>query len=288
MVLCPGCHNFVGNPCACCRTASRIQFFLTRTQFPPAVEGRLVGILRQAVGEITDVAEQLGSFRTAPPPGAVAGAPDGPGGTKTEEVVKEEKSEAPVEKVKKEKKKDKAKKASKDKKRDEKKREAASGAKEAPVEEKEEPKEEEVDAESLRRDKAAPLVEVRRGAGQDRPDLQESVDKYVAKHPEKFGLGSLSVRGSAAKYFRANDGEGRERPPEPRGLPPSRRPTAGEQPHPRGERRQRSRTPKRKSKGTKHRQRGRDYWRQVQERDRWRRRFNQQGRQGPERGQGHR
>ena len=110
MVLCPGCHNFVGNPCACCRTASRIQFFLTRTQFPPAVEGRLVGILRQAVGEITDVAEQLGSFRTAPTPGAVAGAPDGPGGTKTEEVVKEEKSEAPVEKEKKEKKKDKAKK----------------------------------------------------------------------------------------------------------------------------------------------------------------------------------
>ena len=271
MVLCGICHNFVGNPCASCRTASRIQFFLTRTQFPPAVEGRLVGILRQAVGEICDVAEQLGSYRAAPVSEAVAPASEGL-------IEPKEKAKPPVEDLT-EKKKDKSKKASKEKRKDEKrKKERSSGVKETPKEETDAAKEEEEDPEALRRKKATPLNKRPREAGSDDPDLQDNVDRYVAKHPEKFGLGSLSIRGSAARHFRASDEAGRERPAEPAGSPPRRHSGGGSAPRPqrpRGTPRERSRSPRRKSKGEKHRQRGRDFWRQVRERDQWRRRFNQ-------------
>ena len=282
MVLCSRCHNFVGNPCSVCRTSSRINFFLTRTAFPPAVEGRLVGILRQAVGEICDVAEQFGVFRTSAAAGVEANTPEETGKSKTEEHPEEDQKEVNKEK-KKEKKKEKEKKASKES--GSRKRER-SGVEETPESSADTAKKEAEDLEKLREEKASPLERVDKGSKKGPPGLQAKVDKYVARHPEKFGLGSLSIRGSAAKHFSAKDGRGSERPPEPKGAPPSTIPRGNRGQQPRGNERRRSRSPRRKSKGAAHRQRGIDYWRKVKERDQWRRKLWQGPRQRPEQEQG--
>lgn len=81
--------------------------------------------------------------------------------------------------------------------------------------------------------------------------LQTKVDRYVSDNPDTFGLGQITLRGSAARHFRENVRRS-ERPPEPEGPPPIRR-----QPRERS----RSKKQKKKSKGKAHRQRGRDFWR---------------------------
>lgn len=109
-------------------------------------------------------------------------------------------------------------------------------------------------------------TEVKEGASSSRgadpqeetgEELQDRVDRYVSAHPENFALGSLPVRGSAARYLRARADERDHRTPaEPREPPrhrdggSSRRWTA--------RRRQPGERPK-KSKGARHRQRGRDW-----------------------------
>ena len=236
MVLCSGGHNFVGNPCSICRTASRINFFLTRTAFPPAVEGRLVGILRQAVGEICDVAEQFGEFRTTAVPGVEGNAPKETGGSETDEHPEKDQKDVSKEK-KKEKKKEKEKKASKES--GSKKRER-SGVEEAPESSADTAEKEAEDLEKLREEKASPLERVDKQPKKGPSGLQAKVDKYVARHPEKFGLGSLSIRG-AAKHFSAKDGRGSERPPELEGLPSPQIPRGSRGQQPRGSERGRVR-----------------------------------------------
>eukprot|EP00435_Cladocopium_sp_Y103_P060705 s362_g22.t1 len=237
-----------GNPCASCRTASRITFFLTRTHHPPELEGRVVGILRQAAGELADLCEQSGTFRPAAASGAAPAAPDPTkvpeAGEATGEAPKEDGGEAPREK--KEKKKDKSKKASKDSKKDQARRREASGVEETPGAKRgREEEAEKEDTVRLREAKATPLEREPIGARR-RAVIQEKVDEYVAKHPETFGLGSLSIRGSAAKHFRESHGKGDERPSEPEGPPPER--GSGERREQEGdrERRERSRAPLKK------------------------------------------
>ena len=282
-MLCSGCHNFLGNPCTACRTLSRIHFLVERNQLPPAIEGRVVSALRVAAGEICDLVEQHGIFRPSGPPGAVA--PDG--GVKKagkEEPAAAESSTGGREEP--EKKEDvegtrKVKEKKKDKK--DKKRKAETRVEVTPAATGEEGREEEEDPERVRIAKATPLNRRERKS----KDPQAAVDHYASEHPEVFGLGSISIRGSAAKHFKESDERRRERPAQPVKPPPRR--AAEERPREREDRDQRQRSRSRKkSKGENHRKRGRDFWRRVKEQEKWHRKQNQRQRQGPGGGSGRR
>eukprot|EP00435_Cladocopium_sp_Y103_P063727 s581_g25.t1 len=121
-----------------------------------------------------------------------------------------------------------------------------------------------------KKSRPAPEAEEAKGSGGHRPStpigarlptLQERVDRFVCDHPDNFALGHLPVRGSAGRHFRERDDRGGERrPAEPRdpprrnhGEPRRHFPARSSQP---GEK-------KKKSKGAKHRRRGRD-WAQRQ------------------------
>ena len=95
------------------------------------------------------------------------------------------------------------------------------------------------------------------------------MDRYVSSHPSSFGLESIPVRGSAGRHIVERETRGRERPPEPQGAPPRR-----SQP------RDRSRS-KKKSKGAKHRERGRQFWRSYRQGEQWRRSWGCGPRQRP-------
>lgn len=286
-MICRGCNNFLGNPCAVCRTASRIQFFLVRNEFPGPVEARLLSVLRQAAGEISDLAEKFGRFRVEVPAGASGATPRASGNSDEKEAPPGgEKVAAKADK--KEKKSDSEKKAAKEAKKEEKRKRAGTGAEEAPGSSKgplREEAEADEDPEAVRLAKATPLIKSRRGKDKREPNLQDTVDRYVASNPGEFGLESLSIRGSAADHFRKNDERRREKPPEPEGPPPGDRTIEEPRPRSGGSRRPRSRSPRKKSKGQAHRQRGRDFWRHVRQQESWRqkpgqRRRRDNGRQG--------
>ena len=272
-MLCSGCRNFIGNPCASCRTLSRLHFLLERNQLPAACEGRVVGALRVAAGEICDVVEQQGIFRPllpAPRVGALdAEAKGSLEGERLEEKAAKEKKED-------------SKKTAKESKK-EKKRKSEAGVEETPDKGKEGEVRDEPTAEPIRAAKATPLI----GKERKKKSEQEELDHYVATHPERFGLGSLSIRGSAAKHFKENDARKDERPPEPSRPPPSSDATGAPEDRTERRQRQRSRSKKRKkSKGERHRIRGREFWRRAKEQEKWgqrqrpRRRPDPRGRQG--------
>jgi len=169
-----------------------------------------------AAGEICDLVEQHGIFRPSGPPGAAA--PDrGVKKTGKEEPAAAESSAGGREES--EKKEDvegtrKVKEKKKDKK--DKKRKAETGVEETPAVTGEEGREEEEDPERVRIAKATPLS---RREKKDK-DPQSAVDHYVSEHPEVFGLGSIPIRGSAARHFKESDERRRERQQSPLGHRP--------------------------------------------------------------------
>lgn len=169
-------------------------------------------------------------------------------------------------------------------KKKEKKRKAESGVEETPGGKEEAEGKAEGTPEEIRAAKAAPLDPKERGIKK----AQEEVDRYVAKHPEDFGLGSISIRGSAAKHFKESDERRREKPAEPVGPPPQRAREERPGDRPGREERPRSRSKPKKSKGENHRKRGREYWRRVREQEKWHRRHPQGDQPGPGRGSRHR
>ena len=260
-MLCRGCRNFGGNPCASCRTLSRLQFLLERNQLPASSEARVVGALRQAAGELCDVVEQLGVFRTTPLPRGfpLDQPPPPPPRVEPKEEAEPSNCVAKVEKAKKE-----DKKAAKEAKR-EKKRKAEPGVEETPAEEKTEEVDKGASSEAIRAAKASPLI----GKEKKRRDEQEEVDHYVSTHPERFGLGSLSIRGTAARHFKESESRRDDRPASPPGPPPARSFERASGGGDRQRERSRSKKKKKKSKGERHRIRGREFWRRAKEQEKW-------------------
>jgi len=252
-MLCSGCHSFLGNPCPCCRTVSRLKFLLENSRLPPSVELKVLSALRQAVGEVSDVIEEHGVFK--------------PQKRESSPKVEAKEESAGSKGLDKEDKEEPARKKEREARKEErKKRKALSGA-QAGVEETpgglpgvEETPSPGKTAEIGEEGKIPKKERETRGeeAEGDRPRkskeerLQTKVDRYVSDNPDTFGLGQITLRGSAARHFRENDVRRSERPPEPEGPPPIRR-----QPRERS----RSKKQKKKSKGKAHRQRGRDFWR---------------------------
>lgn len=247
-------------------------------------EVRVLSILRHAACELTDVYEQHGTLRASGSGGAAEGGVSGEFPSLESWVKDKEPASKGPGTNKEEKSKKDAKKAKKEEAKEKKRKVSAAGAREAPGkrEEKEEDRRSEGDV--IRAAKAVPLGEAEDRREKAGEGLQEHVDQYVSSNPEKFGLGTLSVRGSAARHFQESEARGRQRPAEPEGPPPGAElPTVRER---HVQRRERSRSGRRKSKGAKHRQRGRDFWRQVHLQEQWRRRQPQKGKRAPERRRG--
>ena len=276
----------MGSPCSSCRTLLRLRFLVERCQLPPYTEGEVLGILRQAAGALADLVEQHGLRRPLPPPpppGPVPGVPEALNSGGSPPVSKSAPVVPPVEVAKEVAEKPKEKKK-KDKKGSPKEESKPLPRRSAGVEET--PEEQSRQADVIRAGRAAPLereaaatagraaplareaaatagraAPLEREAAATEEKIQAEVDDFARSHPDTFGLGSISVRGSAATHFKRRDDQGARRPTEPDGPPPRRE-------SPRRERqaghRERSRSPKRKkSKGASHRQRGRDFWKKV-------------------------
>ena len=75
-MICKRCNSYFGDPCACCRTLSRIQFLVERSRLPLHTESAVLSLLRQAAGGLADITEQFGFRQLAPlpPPPAPEGA----------------------------------------------------------------------------------------------------------------------------------------------------------------------------------------------------------------------
>ena len=282
-MACSRCHVFLGDPCASCRTYLRIGWLVTRLE--PVQEGQALAALRNCGGALEDLAE-IARKPLPPLPAPPASEGDAPlsSGTaegskvkaeeKTPEEAKEPTPEAgaskaeplyPTPKVKKERK-------EKTKKKDKKAKseEVDTGGEVTPGKSKgkERKRKGEEALETTRVKEEEPSEE--RAEGEDRDPgviLQERVDRYVSENPDNFALGHLPVRGSAGRHFRAREEEqDTRRPAEPRG-PPSRR-HGGEEPRQPPRRGQPGET-KKKSKGSKHRRRGRE-WREGRTQQQWR------------------
>ena len=281
LMICRICRNFPGELCVSCRTVKRLRFLLVQGHLPLHLEGRVVEILRQAAGAITDLYEEFGRPKPAEEvetggtetDGAAPALSSNPSASEVAEAAAAEEEKVKERKAKKE-----AKKSKKEETKKQKQKEREAGAEEAAEESRAE--EEEEDKEIIRAKKAARIDDSEITREDPGRDTQEEVDQFVSDHPERFGLGSLSVRGSAARHLRQNDERRRERPAEPVRPPPvrsHRREIQG---------RDRSRSKKRKSKGAAHRERGRVYWQKVRERDlQWHQRQEQrQSQRQPQRG----
>ena len=263
-MTCRVCRNFSGDLCASCRTVKRLKFLLRQGYLPVEHEAKVIDILRSAAGALTDLYEEFGRPTTSGDPS------DGAGGSDGAAPALSASAGTPGKKAKKE-----AKKAKKEEIKALKRQARSAGVEEAPESEKEDGKESEEDPEKIREKKAAPLDEGEIRKKIPKKGSQEEVDSYVASHPETFGLGSISVRGSAGRHLRENDERRRAAPPEPAEPPRDR---TRDSDHPRDQRRERSRSKrKKKTKGGKHRERGREYWRRVREQERWRRNQREEG-----------
>lgn len=275
-MICSSCVTFIGNPCAACRTYTRIGLLL-RGRLVPAQEGRALDILRVAAGSLQDLVEtsgraSLGVYTAPPIPGeAVEGtAPLNPPAAAVgaaEKKAEAELSKEPLNEIPKVHPEQGDKKVKKDKKKKKSpEREEKPGVEETPAEAAKpeveaEEKKEKKKPEGDKREKRTGIPAASSRIRSPREEVQTQVDRYVAENPNTFGLGSLPVKGSAGRHFIERAGrDGRERPPEPEHPPSASRHGVS-----RGDRqasgRSRSRSKKKKSKGRAHRERGR-LWRQ--------------------------
>ena len=276
-MLCSLCERFEGNPCNCCRTASRISWVLQQLRFHPSQEGDILLALRNCVGALSDLAETSGRAFAAE--AAASGSGDKPPEKAKEEVSKEEPGvEAPEasssarssgkppgeeKKVKK-----KEKKAKKEANKEEEKEEdlPRKERKRHRADEEKEPEFEEVKVEKKEESEETdrePLERKRTGATSSRAkeELESLVTDYVEKQPESFGLSSKRRNHGAPTASVSH------RPREPPYPPPRReRITANRREETIGERyriSQAGHLRTKKSKGVKHRERGKE-WRRRQ------------------------
>ena len=82
---CRTCNNFHGDPCPCCRTLLRLKFLITQGILPQEHEAKVLGVLRQAAGGVSDIYEEYGRF--VPPPGLETGAAGSAGAAPAPGVV---------------------------------------------------------------------------------------------------------------------------------------------------------------------------------------------------------
>lgn len=121
-----------------------------------------------------------------------------------------------------------------------------------------------------REDEREELQRIRRDKSQRLDAGSQHIDQVVAEHPAAFGLGHIPVRGSAGRYLHERQAEEdrKRRPAEPIGAPPGHHggtSARGATNPPRRDQRRRSRSPRKKSKGKAHRDRGREFWRKKRQ-----------------------
>eukprot|EP00438_Fugacium_kawagutii_P034500 Skav206644 [mRNA] locus=scaffold5599:37431:38255:- [translate_table: standard] len=266
MIRCPQCQIFFGNPCNCCQTVRRIERLVNGRNYLPNYEGRVLTVLRNCAGALTDIAEECvivkGIGGIPEPPPLDRGSSTLPGQDLSGPELSRFKAE-PIERPEG--------KATKTEDKKEKKKKAKSKEKSVGGEKEKKAKSDSPEEPGDRtRGSGSSTLEVppppeenppgEDGSHHRREARDRDINEEVAENPERFGLGRLSVRGSAARHF--NEGisltPGHTRPNEPL-EPPSHL-------HPRGEdvrsvetrQRSRSREKPKKFKGHKHVQRGKD------------------------------
>ena len=257
-MICGLCSTFVGNPCAICRTHSRIGWLLTVARLGVEQEAQGLQALRDCSGALADLVEtKRRDPLPPPPPAAVEGsAPLDEGSrplTKKEEDAEEERiredKKKPLETkvdAKAEKEKKKKRKVSEDEAGVEETPEKTRGEKKKKSKEEHRGKEENPGGESSGSRAVPGVVDVQ--------DLQATVDSFACNNPGSFELGTLPVRGSVGRHFsEAEDERARSRRPAEPARPPLRRDGEHSRRQP-GER-----GGKKKSKGAKHRARGREW-----------------------------
>ena len=249
-MICSLCGVFIGDPCSCCRTVSRLSFLLQTGRIQPRDEGAALAALRSAAGVLSDLAERPGSVGG---PLATFGArssrvAEGEAGVLLVSAADIREAEAPVEAKDSNKEKTKDKKAKKDKSKKEKKsiREEPTPEKkeenrEATAPEKEEVVEavEETPEGNPASGSGAAAPEAERSAHEDTvvpveitepvPEdcLGRSVNRDVEARPHRYGLHSWPSRERREDEVEDEEHTGEavedRRPPEPAGPPPAHR-----------------------------------------------------------------
>lgn len=278
---CHLCNKPLGNPCAVCRTISRIQFAWGQLVLP-GDDVRVLNLVRDCAGGVLDLLETQNTRRKAGEAPEVADS-----GRASSHKERSEDRESRREKGSKKDREGKRSHPREERKRrrgerevePEKERKEKSASrkekKSRPLEVKvEEPEEEESSGASLYSD--SPVATEEPGSARDRVNPGgenraegelSAADREVLENPQRHGLGFLP-RGSVAGHFGRReageeDPEARRpnRPQSPSRSPVSRR-------HPRGENRGKKHH-HRASKGKKKRERDRA-WRQAHQQERWR------------------
>ena len=260
-MLCGRCETFIGNPCACCRTHSRIGWLLTDCKLAPVQELAALAALRECCGIIQDLAETKPGRVIIPPDYPKEEHPSEPAtgaaSVKAEEEIAKDKrlplKETRVEPKREEDGSEKSKqpktgdKKSSEKKKTKKRKHTGS--------------EDERKSPSPRhKGKAKKVKDEEHSTGHDPEtgaavpeDLQNQIDSYAELHPASFELGTLPERSSSAREESAIDSR---RPAEPAHPPPGfawGSDWDAEIP------RRRPQTERKRNKGRKHRLRGQAY-----------------------------
>lgn len=246
-MACSRCHIWDGNPCAVCRTVSRITYLVQTGRLLKVQESAVLQSLRDTAGALSDLAEQAGPILRAEletsdvrDPGSKEAPDNNPGGPASSHRA------APAPREPAEEKEDKRPRTEESEK---------SGAKKAPAKA---PKEKKVRKDKKKGDlkrKKSPERAPRSDGGDD---PQERIDTHVSENPRSYGLGIIP-RGSAEAHFsrREEDNRGDRPPPEPDRPPPPRPRDPAPRGRPGGPR-------ERGTKGKGHRERGwdraRKYW----------------------------
>ena len=275
-MICNLCGVFIGDPCSCCRTISRLNFILQTGRVQPRDEGAALSALRSAAGVLSDLAERPGSVggplagfgaRSTVGTGGETGvivvpAPEAPAGTERTEAKEADRSKAKEKKSKKDKGK-KEKKSEREGSTPDKKDETRDAL--APEEAETEVKAEEPEGSEEARGSGAvaPATEAARPAAEDLAEivadpipedcLGAAVNRDVEARPARYGLLPWTSRAEGdegASASTAEAGEVRE-PREPEGPPPPR-----DHGRTRTNPRRRSRSRRRGTKGAGHRDRG--------------------------------
>ena len=271
-MICRFCRVFSGDPCTACRTHSRLGFYLQSGRLSIGDEGTVLLALRSAAGVLADLVETSKVTAPPPPPSEV---PRLPGWATTEVQAEEPPEVAPKEKIEEkesipEVEEPKVKKSKKEKKEEKERaaKEAARGSRDKEPEERRTVEAEgsyKEDPEERRKSKGIKKEHSKEeGVEEGLAALSSQADKFVAQNPDRFCLGTIGIRGSAARHFKERsrqEDKGNRKPPEPVGPPPNRHHGRGVARE--GERRQRSRSKKRRrgTKGAGHRERGFNFWR---------------------------
>lgn len=277
LMSCHRCGKPLGNPCAVCRTISRIQFAWERLTLP-GDEVRVLNLVRDCAGGVLDLLESQGN--------RAAAAEEKPSGERKAPEDKAEDREDKKEKTRKRSREDRSRdrgdrrrrrrEERPEDKREELPEEPLEGKekKSRPESVKEEQTEEEYSSGGSRRS-VTPIAgeepgsardRVREGDGREDRGVSEA-DREVLANPERHGLGFLP-RGSVGNHFdRSKPDEGEQRGKGSDRPHVSTRDRAPRRDH-RGDTGERKRSRQPKSKGKNKRERG-QAWRRAREQERW-------------------